>query len=293
MNDTYSYGGSMKSPTKRDMLNYLRMYFDYYDELQTIAVEDNNILTEGMILSLDDEELEMAYYDAVDAIRSETQFAKGGGVVIRNGREYPTGSAWTIEHNKRNKAQDWERYSHGGIVDNIKEDIKSINVRLKALEEKNTEEAYRQSEILRKQKASLEALLLHYADELELEKRSVGARYYADGGKVETKSEVQRYFENLNYSVLPPKFAEYVKKEILTDPNLMYLSPKEPIFLEIKDKIESYGAMPTTISSEPSEKERIEKEIADLEGLRDFVEGAELTKIIKEIEDLQGLLLVI
>jgi hypothetical protein len=44
---------------------------------------------------------------------------------------------------------------------------------------------------------------------------------------------------------------------------------------------------------ETEEKNKIEKELLDLNGLKDFVEGDELEKINKEIEDLEGLLLVI
>jgi hypothetical protein len=35
-------------------------------------------------------------------------FAKGGGVRKVNGREYPFGSAWALEHNKNNKSEDYE-----------------------------------------------------------------------------------------------------------------------------------------------------------------------------------------
>lgn len=36
------------------------------------------------------------------------KFSKGGGVRKVNGREYPFGSAWALEHNKRNKSQNYE-----------------------------------------------------------------------------------------------------------------------------------------------------------------------------------------
>lgn len=44
------------------------------------------------------------------------QMAKGGKLVRRNDRDYPTGSAWTVEHNKRNKGEKWEQYADGGGV---------------------------------------------------------------------------------------------------------------------------------------------------------------------------------
>jgi hypothetical protein len=43
-------------------------------------------------------------------------FKDGGKLVYHNGREYPTGSAWTKEHNFRNKSQKHERYDAGGPV---------------------------------------------------------------------------------------------------------------------------------------------------------------------------------
>jgi len=43
-------------------------------------------------------------------------FKDGGRLVYHNGREYPTGSAWTKEHNYRNKSEKHERYDVGGPV---------------------------------------------------------------------------------------------------------------------------------------------------------------------------------
>jgi hypothetical protein len=53
----------------------------------------------------------------------------------------------------------------GGIVKDIHEDLARINAKLKRLEEINSEDAYRESEMLRKQKAALQAVLLHYEDD--------------------------------------------------------------------------------------------------------------------------------
>lgn len=44
------------------------------------------------------------------------KYGLGGKVVKRGGREYPTGSAWSVEHNKRNKSEHWEQYGMGGDV---------------------------------------------------------------------------------------------------------------------------------------------------------------------------------
>jgi hypothetical protein len=73
-------GGVDGNPSKKEMLDYLNMYFDNYSELRTIAIEEDNILTRKMLNSLDDEELEMAYDDAKYEIKADTQFDNGGGV---------------------------------------------------------------------------------------------------------------------------------------------------------------------------------------------------------------------
>jgi hypothetical protein len=78
--DKYAGGGGVDNPSKKEMLDYLNMYFDYYSELRTIAIEKDNILTRRMLNSLDNEELQMAYEDAKYEIKADTQFDNGGGV---------------------------------------------------------------------------------------------------------------------------------------------------------------------------------------------------------------------
>jgi hypothetical protein len=119
----------------------------------------------------------------------------------------------------------------------------------------------------------------------------------ADGGGVGGDNEVLSFFKNLDYSKLPPAFSEYIKNEVLTDEDLQYLSPKEPVFLEIKKKVEEYtnkAAVTTTTTAtetgDSEEKKKVLKEIADLEGIKDLVSGDELIKINKELDDLNGLL---
>ena len=60
--------------------------------------------------------VEVPYDDFTDYRVMATKKLANGGIVIRNGREYPTGSAWTVEHNKRNKGEKWEQYADGGGV---------------------------------------------------------------------------------------------------------------------------------------------------------------------------------
>lgn len=108
-------------------------------------------------------------------------------------------------------------------------------------------------------------------------------------------NEVVSFFKNIDYSKLPPAFTEYIKNEVLTDADLQYLSPKEPVFLEIKKKVEEYtnkSAVTTTATEtgDSDEKKKVLQEIADLEGIKEFVSGDELNKINKEIDDLNGLL---
>jgi len=76
----FAEGGGVDNPSRQQMLDYLNMYFDYYSELRTIAIEEDNILTRRMLKSLDDEELEIAYEDAQYEIKADTQYADGGEV---------------------------------------------------------------------------------------------------------------------------------------------------------------------------------------------------------------------
>jgi hypothetical protein len=122
----------------------------------------------------------------------------------------------------------------------------------------------------------------------------------ANGGGIGEDNEVVSFFKNIDYSKLPPAFAEYIKTEVLTDADLQYLSPKEPIFLEIKSKVEAYtnkGASTTATTTtaavetgDSEEKKKVLQEISDLEGIKEFVSGDELNKINKELDDLNGLL---
>jgi hypothetical protein len=81
--DKYGYadGGVNDTPSKKEMLDYLNMYFDYYSELRTIAVEEDNILTKRMLPTLDDEQIEMAYEDARYEVKSDTMYADGGELI--------------------------------------------------------------------------------------------------------------------------------------------------------------------------------------------------------------------
>jgi hypothetical protein len=114
---------------------------------------------------------------------------------------------------------------------------------------------------------------------------------YANGGEVGESNEVLSFFNSIDYSMLPKAFSEYVKKEILTDEDLKFLSPKEPVFIELKSKIEQYSQKPDAApATDSEEKKKVLKEIADLEGIKDLVSGDELIKINKELDDLNGLL---
>lgn len=69
----FNGGGGVDNPSKKEMLDYLNMYFDNYSELRTIAIEEDNILTRSMLNSLDNFELDMAYLDAKYEIKADTQ----------------------------------------------------------------------------------------------------------------------------------------------------------------------------------------------------------------------------
>lgn len=63
---------------------------------------------------------------------------------------------------------------------------------------------------------------------------------YNNGGGLESFTTVEEYFKNLPFDKLPKEFSDYVKTEILTDTDLKHLSQNEPIFVQIKDKIDGY-----------------------------------------------------
>jgi hypothetical protein len=64
-------------------------------------------------------------------------YGTGGKLVRRNGREYPTGSAWKIEHSKRNKGEKWEQYADGGGV-NYKKNWEVVYITLQGKMGKKT-----------------------------------------------------------------------------------------------------------------------------------------------------------
>lgn len=83
--DEFADGGEV--PSKREMLDYLKMYFKYYSELRTIAVEEDGILTKRMLPTLDNEQIEMAYEDAkyeLDEILKYENYADGGDIAESN-----------------------------------------------------------------------------------------------------------------------------------------------------------------------------------------------------------------
>jgi hypothetical protein len=63
---------------------------------------------------------------------------------------------------------------------------------------------------------------------------------YNNGGGLESFTTVEEYFKNLPFDKLPKEFSDYVKTEILTDSDLKHLSQNEPIFVQIKDKVDGY-----------------------------------------------------
>lgn len=122
----------------------------------------------------------------------------------------------------------------GGIVKNINEDLVTINAKLKRLEEINSEDAYRQTQMLRKQKSALEALLLIYDDEPKNTEimykagqhypKSSNGGYMANGGNVSTKYAIvdedtdRIYFKSTDKKFVELKFKEF--QEIYPTANL-------------------------------------------------------------------------
>lgn len=113
--------------------------------------------------------------------------------------------------------------------------------------------------------------------------------YFADGGGVEDLTPVELYFKNLDYSKLPESFSNFIKTEILTDPELKYLSEREPIFIEIKEKVEKYENQ-NAGKVEEAEEESIGDLIAGLEVLVPISTKKEKKELLDLIEGLKLLL---
>ena len=62
----YARGGGVGNPSRKKMLDYLNTFFEIYSVLRTIAIEEDNILTRKMLNSLDNQQLKIAYNDALD-----------------------------------------------------------------------------------------------------------------------------------------------------------------------------------------------------------------------------------
>jgi hypothetical protein len=108
---------------------------------------------------------------------------------------------------------------------------------------------------------------------------------------------VESYFRNLDYSKLPEQFSNFIKTEILTDPELKYLSEREPIFIEIKEKVEKYQNQNVekviTEGSNESQKSIVEKQIRGLKLLVPMLEDEQKAIVEKQIRGLQMILTLV
>jgi hypothetical protein len=112
--------------------------------------------------------------------------------------------------------------------------------------------------------------------------------FYKLGGSVEDMTPVEAFFSQLDYSMLPAGFANYVREEILTDPQLEAVSENDPIFIEIKSKVNS---LMSKESASMSDENRETQEAIDLlNELAVDQEGAEKQETLEAIELLKELL---
>jgi predicted ABC-type ATPase len=112
--------------------------------------------------------------------------------------------------------------------------------------------------------------------------------FYKLGGSVEDMTPVEAFFSQLDYSKLPDGFANYVRDEILTDAELEAVSENDPIFIEIKSKVNSLmGKMATPMNDENSETQEA---IDLLNELAVDQEGEEKRETLEAIELLKELL---
>lgn len=111
--------------------------------------------------------------------------------------------------------------------------------------------------------------------------------FYKLGGSIEEMTPVEAFFSQLDYSTLPDKFSDYVKTQILTDPQLEIISENDPIFIEIKNKVNSFISSKEVVSDENMETQEA---IDLLNELAQDQEGAEKEETLEAIELLKELL---
>ena len=116
--------------------------------------------------------------------------------------------------------------------------------------------------------------------------------FYKLGGSIEEMTPVEKFFSQLDYSQLPSGFAEYVNAEILTDPSLEFVSETDPIFVEIKNKVNSI-----IVVSKESDEIIFNDENAETQEAIDLLlelaedqEGAEKAETLEAVELLKELL---
>jgi hypothetical protein len=137
---------------------------------------------------------------------------------------------------------------------------------------------------------------MDYLEDVEIKK-------YEDGGLVSTMT-VREYFASLNLDSLPADAAQYIRADIMSDPDMDLLNVDSEDLTEIKALIETrFQAAPTPAPEKPAEPAPVEvpaggdmasklrAEIADLTDVLDMGTDEETTKKIKqEISDLTDLL---
>ena len=112
--------------------------------------------------------------------------------------------------------------------------------------------------------------------------------FYKLGGSIEDMTPVEAFFSQLDYSMLPMGFAEYVKSEILTDPQLEAVSENDPIFIQIKEKVNSLMGFEN--KADADDNQETQEAIDLLNELAVDQEGAEKQETLEAIELLKELL---
>jgi hypothetical protein len=113
-----------------DIISRYHKYSDQYEDNET---DDISLWSDGelaMYLGVSELSVSENREDAVEQaielrkMSNEGFYAKGGGIRMRNGREYSFGRAWTNDHNHQNKKQNYEvpmnnrksKFATGGTV---------------------------------------------------------------------------------------------------------------------------------------------------------------------------------
>lgn len=125
---------------------------------------------------------------------------------------------------------------------------------------------------------------VRYAKERKKRRGYLNNRKFDMGGAM-SASSAEEFFSELEYSLLPKEFSDYVENEVINDPELNTISVDDPLFIELKISINEYIG-----GNEQPETNETQEAINLLQELAMMQEGAEKDETLEAIELLKELL---